>query len=88
MNKILAQEIANALFGTYPSVNEFHITADGQAFEVKEMANCHAMASDKKEQLVITCSRDNNVETPVEETPSEETLTEGKKAPAKKAASK
>jgi len=58
MKKIIALQIASLLFKNYPSVDEFHITEDEQAFENKHNAEAHASFLNKNEPVVITISRD------------------------------
>lgn len=58
MNKQQAIEVASAYFPSYPSVDEFHVTADGQVFEVKSFAEAHATSIAKQDgPVVITVSR-------------------------------
>lgn len=61
MNKAKAILIVAALFESYPSVNEFHVTTDGQAFAEKQYAENHAVSLDKKEPVVVTVSREDLV---------------------------
>lgn len=89
ITKKQAQNIAEELFKSYPSVDEFHITGDGQAFELKHNAEAHASFLDKKEPLVITITRDgiasdkvNKVEPEEEFEPEEETELKPKKGKA------
>lgn len=51
------QKIAESLFKHYPSVNEFYITEDGQAFELKNNAAAHAASLNAKEPKVETITR-------------------------------
>lgn len=65
MNKQEAIAIAAKYFPHYPSVNEFHVTEDGQVFESDTAAGNHARsvqsAEDKKadkKASIITVSRE------------------------------
>lgn len=58
INKVDALKIANALFKNYPSVDIFHITSDGQAFESVNNANSHALSLDKNDLELFKISRD------------------------------
>ena len=57
MNKNKAIEITKDLFEHYPSIDTFHVTADGQAFTQKDYAENHANSLDKKDPIVITVDR-------------------------------
>lgn len=46
-----------SLFESYPSVNEFHFTNDGNAFEHKHNAESHAPILDAKNPEVLTITR-------------------------------
>lgn len=71
MNKEKAILIAAALFATYPTVNSFFITSDGQAFENSENANAHARSLAKDEQNVTTVTREEATTTKTEKTEAE-----------------
>lgn len=60
MNKKTAIEIAAKYFPTYPSVNTFHVTNDGQVFEEAGQAQNHANTAFKKEeeQAVFVVTRE------------------------------
>ena len=62
MNKNKAILIAVALFKSYPTVNKFQITADGQGFEGKHDAEAHAAFLDKKNPVVFEVNRDDKAE--------------------------
>jgi hypothetical protein len=63
MNKNTALKIAKPYFETYPTVNEFHFTADEQAFQDKTQAANHAKSFKEKEnQVVISVTRDEVIE--------------------------
>jgi hypothetical protein len=69
MNKAKAILIVAALFESYPTVNEFHVTTDGQAFAEKQNAESHAISLDKKEPVVVYVSREDMItETTVDTT--------------------
>ncbi len=57
MERKAAIQIALALFATYPTVDAFHITTDGQAFEEPQNAESHARSLDKKNPTVVTIKR-------------------------------
>ena len=57
MTKSDAIVIATALFNSYPSVNEFFITVDGNAFEHQHNAECHACALNVKTPEIILITR-------------------------------
>lgn len=71
-----AKEIAAALFPKYPTVNEFHITSDGQAFEVKAMAENHAKTL---EQVAVETITRNKEEVDEVKVPDENTSKRKKK---------
>jgi hypothetical protein len=52
-----AQKIAAAYFPHYPSVNELHITTDGQVFEVQASAFNHAKSLNLENPVVETVTR-------------------------------
>lgn len=58
MNKQKAILIVAALFATYPKVNEFHVTSDGQAFIQKTDAEAHSHFLNPKEPVVVSVTRD------------------------------
>ena len=62
MKKNHAVLIAAPLFKTYPSVNSFHVTTDGQAFELKHNAEAHASFLNKEKPVVISVERDEEAE--------------------------
>lgn len=66
MERNKANEIAQQLFKSYPAVNVFHITEDGQAFEIEENAKLHARHLNAKNPEVITVKREDQ---PVEVKP-------------------
>jgi hypothetical protein len=57
MTKTDAAVIAKALFNSYPSVNEFFITVDGNAFEHQHNADSHAYSLNSKTPEVIPITR-------------------------------
>ena len=77
MNKNKAIILCAALFASYPSVNEFHVTSDGQAFAEKQNAEAHASFLNKKEPVVVSVSRDDKAES-TEETEGEKAVTAAK----------
>lgn len=94
MHKNKAIEITTDLFEHYPSVDEFYVTKDGQAFTQKDFAQNHAASLDKENPTYETVTRedaiaptDTEVEVP-EETATEATATEVEvvEVPAVKAA--
>ena len=58
MNKNKAILVATSLFISYPSVDKFHITSDGQAFIGEHEAESHAGFLDKKNPVVFEVNRD------------------------------
>lgn len=90
MNKALAIELAAAHFVSYPSVPEFFITSDGQAFADKQNAENHAVSLDKHSPVVVTVGRDEAEGQEVITTEEQEVTTEEKEvvAPAVKKAGK
>lgn len=61
MNKNEAVKIAQGFFKSYPSVNKFNITNDGQAFEKGHAAHAHAVSLDKKQPVVFEIERGEKV---------------------------
>ena len=53
MNNEQAIEIAKEYFPHYPSVNEFHVTCDGQVFELKHMAENHVKSMTHKDNWFV-----------------------------------
>lgn len=62
MNKVEASKIAKGLFKSYPTVDTFHCTEDGQAFEKVQDAFAHAQTINKKDPVVFPISRDGQEE--------------------------
>ena len=78
MHKNKAIEITTDLFEHYPSVDEFYVTEDGQAFTQKDFAQNHAASLDKGNPTYETVTREDAIaptEAKVVEVP-EETATE------------
>ena len=53
------------LFKSYPTVDQWHVTSDGQAFEEKHHADAHANSLEKKEKgkgTVTTHKRGDKIE--------------------------
>lgn len=50
-------EIAKELFKSYPTVNEFFFTSDGNAFEHRHVAESHAFTLNSKLPEVTTVTR-------------------------------
>lgn len=90
MNYQEATKHAQQFFKTYPKVDTFHITTDGQVFSEKHHADSHAksLIKDKKtEPVVHTVERSANVQAAAS-VPTEKTQEEkDKEAAEKKAAS-
>jgi hypothetical protein len=98
MHKDKAIEITKDLFEHYPSVDEFYVTKDGQAFTQKDFAQNHAASLDKQNPTYETVTRTDEVEDAIaptdtevevpEETATEATATEEEvvEVPAVKAA--
>lgn len=57
MDKDKAIVVASAYFPNYPTVQEFHVTADEQVFESKTFAEAHAATLNKAAPAVFTVSR-------------------------------
>jgi hypothetical protein len=57
MNKADFIVLAKALFQSYPSVNEFYFTNDGNAFEQRHTAESHANTLSGKLPEVTTVTR-------------------------------
>ncbi|KAA2245495.1 hypothetical protein F0L74_05930 [Chitinophaga agrisoli] len=68
MNNIQAIDIASKLFPNYPSVDAFHITSDGQAFQKDHQAGNHARSfkvAAQQRVIIVTreeCESYNNLE--------------------------
>ena len=58
MNKSKEMAYVKSLFESYPSINEFHFTKDGNAFEQKHNAESHASLLDTKNPEVLTITRE------------------------------
>lgn len=56
MDKSKAIEYAKPFFKTWPKVDTFYITTDGQAFFSDQDAQAHA-AGTRKDKIVITVAR-------------------------------
>lgn len=54
----MSKDSIKQLFKSYPSVDKFFVTEDGQAFENEHRANDHAKFLDKKKPKVTTVERD------------------------------
>ncbi len=52
--------MSKQLFKSYPSVNKFHFTEDGQAFEHEHHAQAHAKSLGK-ESLITTIVREEEI---------------------------
>jgi hypothetical protein len=50
------------LFKSYPTVDIFHVTKDGQAFEQKHHADSHAISLDKENPKVQAIKRGEKIE--------------------------
>ena len=87
MDKATAILIVAALFESYPTVNEFHVTTDGQAFAEKQNAESHAVSLDKTAPVVVTVIRE-DLETETTVDAAAEANETAKVLPAKKAKAK
>lgn len=87
MNKNEAIKAAQNLFKSYPGVDEFHVTTDGQGFAQKSDAESHSVTLDKKNPVVHFVKRDDKVTAEKTEKTALE-LAEAKVVTAKQAVNK
>lgn len=87
MNHEEATKHAQSFFKTYPKVDTFHITTDGQVFAEKHQADAHAksLVKDPKTEPVVHTVERNAVEK-VKEAKQEKTQEEKDKEAAEKKA--